>query len=58
MLKFDTGGYNMLFFLVFGILVLLPGLFFAALAIRSLNPNNLITITGELTKKRTLRTIN
>ena len=42
----------MLFFLVFGILMLLPGLFFAVLAIRSLNPNNLITITGELTKKR------
>ena len=42
----------MLFFLVFGILMLLPGLFFAVLAIRSLNPNNLITTTGELTTKR------
>ena len=42
----------MLFFLVFGIFMLLPGLFFAVLAIRSLNPNNLITTTGELTKKR------
>ena len=42
----------MLFFLVFGILMLLPGLFFAVLAIRSLNSNNLITITGELTGKR------
>ena len=52
MLKFCTGGYNMLFFLVFGILMLLPGLFFAVLTIRSINPNNLITITGELTKKR------
>ena len=52
MLKFDAGGNNTLFFLVFGILMLLPGLFFAVLAIRSLNPNNLITITGELTKKR------
>ena len=50
--QFDAGGYSMLFFLVFGIFMLLPGLFFAVLAIRSLNPNNLITTTGELTKKR------
>ena len=42
----------MLFFLVFGILMLLPGLFFAGLAIRSKNPNNLISATGELTEKK------
>ena len=42
----------MLFFLVFGILMLLPGLFFAGLAIRSKNPNNLISATGELTRKK------
>ena len=41
----------MLVFLVFGIIMLLPGIFFAALAIRSKNPNNLISITGELTRK-------
>ena len=41
----------MLIFLVFGILMLLPGLFFTVLAIRSLNPNNLISTTGELSKK-------
>ena len=45
----------MLFFLVLGILMLLPGLFFTVLAIHSLNPNNLITITGELTKKRNFK---
>ena len=42
----------MLFFLVFGIVMLLPGAFFAALAIRSKNPDNLISTTGELTKKK------
>ena len=42
----------MLFFLVFGILMLLLGLFFAGLAIRSKNPNNLISATGELTRKK------
>ena len=42
----------MLFFLVFGILMLLPGLFFAGLAIRSKKPNNLISATGELTRKK------
>ena len=42
----------MLFFLVFGILMLLTGLFFAVLAIRSKNPNNLISATGELTRKK------
>jgi len=41
----------MLFFIVLGILMLLPGLFFTALAIRSLNPNNLISTTGELSRK-------
>lgn len=42
----------MLFFLVLGIIVLLPGIFFAVLAIRSKNPNNLISTTGELTVKK------
>ena len=42
----------MLFFLVFGITMLLPGIFFAVLAIRSKNPDNLISTTGELTKKK------
>ena len=42
----------MLFFLVFGITMLLPGIFFAVLAIRSKNPGNLISTTGELTKKK------
>ena len=41
----------MLFFLVFGIVMLLPGVFFTTLAIRSKNPNNLISATGELTRK-------
>ena len=45
----------MLFFLVLGILMLLPGLFFTVLAIQSLNPNNLITITGELAKERNFK---
>ena len=42
----------MLFFLVFGVTMLLPGIFFAVLAIRSKNPGNLISTTGELTKKK------
>lgn len=42
----------MLFFLVFGITMLLPGIFFTVLAIRSKNPDNLISTTGELTKKK------
>ena len=42
----------MLFFLVFGIVMLLPGVFFTALVIRSKNPNNLISTTGELTRKK------
>ena len=42
----------MLFFLVFGIVMLLPGAFFAALALRSKNPDNLVSVTGELTKKK------
>ena len=40
----------MLFFLFFGIILLLPGIFFTVLAIRSNNPNNLISTTGELSK--------
>lgn len=42
----------MLFFLVFGVTMLLHGIFFAVLAIRSKNPDNLISTTGELTKKK------
>jgi len=42
----------MLFFLVFGITLLLLGIFFAILAIRSKNPNNLISTTGELSRKK------
>ena len=42
----------MLFFLFWGITMLLPGIFFAVLAIRSKNPNNLISATGELTKRK------
>jgi hypothetical protein len=42
----------MLFFLVFGVVTLLPGVFFGVLAIRSMNPDNLISTTGELTKKK------
>jgi len=41
-----------LFFLIFGIIMILPGIFFTALAIRSKNPNNLISTTGELTRKK------
>lgn len=42
----------MLFLLVFGIVTLLPGVFFTVLAIQSKNPDNLISTTGELTKKK------
>ena len=42
----------MLIFLVFGITTLLPGIFFVVLAIRSKNPNNLLSTTGELTRKK------
>lgn len=42
----------MLIFLAFGFTMLLPGIFFAVLAIRSKNPNNLISTTGELTRKK------
>ena len=42
----------MLFFLVFGVAMLLPGIFYAVLAIRSKNPDNLVSVIGELTKKK------
>ena len=42
----------MLFFLVFGVVMLLPGVFFTALAIQSKKSDNLISTTGELTKKK------
>ncbi len=38
----------MAFFLVFGIVLLLPGIFFTVLAIQSSNPKNLISTTGAL----------
>jgi hypothetical protein len=42
----------MVFLLGFGITILLLGIFFAVLAIQSKNVNNLISTTGELTKKK------
>ena len=42
----------MILFLIVGIAGALPGLFFVMLAIRSRNPQNLISTTGELTKKK------
>ncbi len=42
----------MLFCLILGVAVLLPGIFFAVLAIQSTNASNLITTYGELTKKK------
>lgn len=41
----------MAFFLVSGIAMLLAGIFFTALTIRSKDPNNLILTTGELSNK-------
>lgn len=41
----------MIFFLVFGIAMLLPGGFCTVLAILGRNPANLISTTGELTKR-------
>lgn len=40
----------MIFFLAVGMACLLPGLFFIVLAIRSRNPQNLVSVPGELTK--------
>ncbi len=45
----------MLFFLIFGVVMLFPGVFFTALAIQSKNPDNLISTTGELTKKKNFK---
>lgn len=42
----------MIVFLIFGIALLLPGIFFGALAVRSKNPRNLVSTTGELTRKK------
>ena len=42
----------MIVILVFGIAMLLPGVFFAVLAIQSINPQNLISTTGELTGRK------
>lgn len=41
----------MVFFLILGIILLFPGIFFAVLAIQSKNPSNLIATTGELARK-------
>lgn len=41
----------MLFVLVFGMVLLLPGVFCLLLAVQSRNPLNLVSTTGELTKK-------
>ena len=40
------------FFLVFGIIMLVLGIFFTVLAIRGKNPNNQTSTAGELTKKK------
>ena len=40
----------MVFFLVVGLACLLPGVFLMVLAIRSRNPQNLVSTTGELTQ--------
>ena len=45
----------MVFFFVFVIVMLLFGVFFAALVIRSKNPDNLTSLTAELTKKKDFR---
>ena len=42
----------MFFFLIFGIGMLLPGAFFAVLAIMSTDSRNLVSTTGELTRYR------
>ena len=42
----------MVIFLIFGIAMLLPGAFFALLAIQSKNPKNLLSTTGELTQQK------
>ena len=41
----------MVFFLVFGAIMLLPGIFFMILAMQGRNPNNLISTTGDLSGK-------
>ena len=43
---------NMIFFLIFGIAMLLPGIFYIFLTLRSVNPKNLISTTGELSRQK------
>ena len=42
----------MIFFLIFGIAMLLPGIFYIFLTLRSANPRNLISTTGELSRQK------
>ena len=42
----------MVFFLVFGLALLLPGAFFTVLTIQSRNPKNLVATTGKLTRQQ------
>ena len=42
----------MIIFLVFGLFILLPGCFFAGLAILGMNPGNLDSTVGELKHKK------
>ena len=42
----------MIFFLIFGIAMLLPGIFYIFLTLRSVNPKNLISTTGELSRQK------
>ena len=47
----------MAFFLTFGIIILLPGLFFLFLAFKGRNPQNLINVPGELTQRKGFKNI-
>ena len=42
----------MIFFVILGIAVLLPGMFYIFLTLRSANPRNLISTTGELSRQK------
>ena len=42
----------MIFFVILGIAVLLPGIFYIFLTLRSANPRNLISTTGELSRQK------
>lgn len=47
----------MIFFLSFGILMLLLGLFYLWLALRSRNPKNLISVTGVLAERKGFKNV-